>query len=75
MIHLSAMSTADSTLALSFGFFTRAGMTAPVAGLLTGMVSPAKSTNNFSPALYVWRRETSRIFTHARYLRQNWLYW
>ncbi|OPX97070.1 MAG: hypothetical protein A4E58_01547 [Syntrophorhabdus sp. PtaB.Bin006] len=28
MIHLSAMSTADSTFALSLGFFTLAGMTA-----------------------------------------------
>jgi hypothetical protein len=27
----------------------------PVAGSITSMVSPAKSTNTFSPAAWLWR--------------------
>ncbi|HEY6314436.1 MAG TPA: hypothetical protein VIY52_27075 [Streptosporangiaceae bacterium] len=39
----------------------------------TGIVSPGKSTNSFSPARCTWRITTSTWQDQARYRWQNWL--
>ena len=37
----------------------------PVSGSITGTVSPAKSTNSFSPATWVWRIVADTLRRHS----------
>jgi hypothetical protein len=43
----------------------------PVVGSKTGMVSPAQSTNSFSPARCVWRIVGEMHFLQSLYRSQN----
>ena len=44
----------------------------PVARSKTGTVSPGKSTNSFSPAVWTWRMVTSMPPRQRRYKLANW---